>query len=71
MVSNYAHGLEPEHDIHDSINHLYTEVFPEIALSLELELLASMPIPDGRGCQCTTSLGVAPPVFSQSLTQPA
>lgn len=70
MISNYAHGLEPEHDIHSTINHLYTEVFPEIALAMELDLLATMPIPDGSGCQCTTSLGVAPPSFSQSLTQP-
>ena len=70
MVSNYAQGLAPEHSIQGTIHHLYTEVFPAIAIELELDLLATLETPAGQGCQCTTSLTVAPPVFSQSLTQP-
>lgn len=70
MVSNYAQGLEPEHNIRGTIHHLYTKVFPEIALTLELELLADLDIPDGAGCRCASSLTEAPPVFSQTLTQP-
>ncbi len=70
MVSNYAQGLEPEHNIRGTIHHLYTKVFPEISLELELALLSTLQIPDGDGCVCTSSLTEAPPVFSQSLTQP-
>ena len=70
MVSNYAQGLEPEHNIRGTIHHLYTRIFPEIALTLELDLLSTLDIPDGGNCVCTSSLTEAPPVFSQSLTQP-
>lgn len=70
MVSNYAQGLEEEHSIRGTIHRLYTKVFPEIALALELNLLATLQIPDGGDCQCASSLTEAPPVFSQSLTQP-
>ena len=70
MVSNYAQGLEAEHDIRGTMLHLYTKTFPEIALTLELELLAGLEVPDGDGCLCTSSMTIAPPVFSQTLTQP-
>lgn len=70
MVSNYAQGLAPDHNIRGSIHHLYTKIFPEIAIQLELELLATLELPDGEACQCTTSLTPAPAVFSQTLTQP-
>ncbi len=70
MVSNYAHGLLPGEDTAHDLHHLYTNVFPEIAIAAELEILSNTPVPSGAACQCTTSLTPAPPVFRQTLTQP-
>jgi len=49
-------------------HHLYTKVFPEIAMAVELDILTNAPIPPSSACRCTTSLYPAPPVFSQTLT---
>lgn len=70
MVSNYAQGLLPGEATARDLHHLYTKVFPEIAIAAELEILANAAVPSGAGCKCTTSLTPAPPVFSQTLTQP-
>ncbi len=70
MVSNYAQGLQPGEETAKDLHHLYTKVFPEIAIAAELKILANAPIPSGDQCKCTTSLTPAPPVFSQTLTQP-
>lgn len=70
MVSNYAQGLLPGEETAKDLHHLYTKVFPEIAITAELEILGSTPVPGGETCKCTTSLTPAPPVFRQTLTQP-
>ena len=70
MVSNYAQGLLPGEETARDLHHLYTQVFPEIAIAAELEILANVPLPSGAACKCTTSLTPAPPVFSKTLTQP-
>lgn len=70
MVSNYAQGLRPGEATARDLHHLYTKVFPEIAIAAELEILGKVAIPAGARCKCTSSLTPAPPVFSQTLTQP-
>lgn len=70
MVSNYAQGLLPGEETAKDLHHLYTQVFPKIAIAAELELLANCPVPAGDSCKCTTSLTPAPPIFRQTLTQP-
>lgn len=69
MVSNYAQGLLLGEETASELHHLYTEIFPEIAIAAELEILANAPVPSGNQCKCTTGLTPAPPVFSQTLTQ--
>lgn len=71
MVSNYAQGLLPGEETATDLHRLYTKVFPEIAIAAELKILATVPVPSGALCKCTRSLTPAPPVFSQTLTQPA
>jgi purine nucleoside phosphorylase len=70
MVSNYAQGLVPQEETARDIHHLYTKVFPSIALDIEFNLLDTLEIPSGARCKCTSSFHKAPPVFSQALTQP-
>lgn len=70
MVSNYAQGLLPGEKTARDLHHLYSNVFPEIAIAAELEILASVALPSGETCKCTSSFTFAPSVFSQTLTQP-
>lgn len=70
MVSNYARGLLPGEKTASDLHHLYTKVFPEIAMTVELAMLTDGELPANTACHCTTSLFPAPPVFSQTLTQP-
>ncbi|MEZ4709430.1 MAG: hypothetical protein R3A44_19630 [Caldilineaceae bacterium] len=70
LISNYAQGLVAQEETARDIHHLYTKVFPEIALAVEFDILENAPVPTGENCKCTSSLHKAPPVFSQALTQP-
>ena len=71
MVANYAQGLAKQHDIADSIYELYTKAFPEIALDVEFDMLASVDIPAAIACRCLSSVHTAPEVFRHAMTQPA
>ncbi|MBI1299883.1 hypothetical protein GC175_33580 [bacterium] len=63
---NLVSQEETARDIH----HLYSKVFPSIALDIEFNLLDTLEMPTGAHCKCTSSYHKAPPVFSQALTQP-
>lgn len=69
LVANYAQGLQPDHDIAETLYQLYLDTFPAVALDVEFSLLEEVTLPDGAHCQCRKGVHEAPKVFRAAMTQ--
>lgn len=69
LVANYAQGLQPDHDIAETLYNLYLDTFPTVALDVEFTLLEQIDIPNGDLCHCRKGVHEAPKVFRTAMTQ--